>query len=388
MTNRTPTRERAMSRNWDEPIGQMTTRIDHTSEEVTEGFPHFADSATGRWTTSPDGDWTGGFWNGMLWLTYHRTCDPKYLGLAERFAARLDPRAESDSVFRGFLFYYGAVLGTILSGNEEAERIALRGARGLAESFNPAARVLPLGNAAEEASDVGHGEQNIDGVPGGALLTWAATRTGEQSLADIGIQNGLRNIDFCLRDDGSVIQSASFDTESGALVRTYTHKGYTDESVWARAQAWGMLGWSMMSYWSPEEKRLLEAAVTASDWWIAHVPDDSVSYWDFDAPIHRQPVRDTSATAIAAAALLKVATQLGSPAGDPYRAFAEETVATLVDSYLTPVDPADARLPGMLTKSCYNHRIGLATDNELIWGDYFLYEALHVLAGHVEATQI
>ena len=52
----------------------------------------------------------------------------------------------------------------------------------------------------------------------------------------------------------------------------------------------------------------------------------------------------------------------------------------MVDGYLTP--------GGILTRGCYNHRIGLATDNELVWGSYYLYEALHVLAGRLPADRI
>ena len=31
---------------------------------------------------------------------------------------------------------------------------------------------------------------------------------------------------------------------------------------------------------------------------------------------------------------------------------------------------------GILTEGCYNRRNGLATRSELIWGSYYLYEAL------------
>ena len=41
-------------------------------------------------------------------------------------------------------------------------------------------------------------------------------------------------------------------------------------------------------------------------WWLAHVPSDHVAYWDFDDPAIPDAPRDTSATAIAAAALLKL----------------------------------------------------------------------------------
>jgi hypothetical protein len=35
----------------------------------------------------------------------------------------------------------------------------------------------------------------------------------------------------------------------------------------------------------------------------------------------------------------------------------------------------------MLTEGCFNGRTGQATRNELIWGSYFLFEALLVLTG-------
>ena len=57
-----------MIRPWTDALARMRGRIARTAASMTAGFPHFADPATGAWTTSPAGDWTGGFWNGMLWL--------------------------------------------------------------------------------------------------------------------------------------------------------------------------------------------------------------------------------------------------------------------------------------------------------------------------------
>src|SRR5438067_9685038 len=153
---------------WTEAISHMRGRIAQTAETVTTGFPHFADPATGVWTTSPGGDWTGGFWNGMLWLSARYGEDPRARVWAANWTERLRPRASTDTVFRGFLFYYGAALGALLSGDTKAREIALAGARGLAASYNPRAEALPLGSAAEEASDVGAGEANVDAVQAGA----------------------------------------------------------------------------------------------------------------------------------------------------------------------------------------------------------------------------
>jgi unsaturated chondroitin disaccharide hydrolase len=55
-------------------------------------------------------------------------------------------------------------------------------------------------------------------------------------------------------------------------------------------------------------------------------------------------------------------------------------VEALVERYL------DAR--GILSHGCYNKRINLATQNELIWGSYYLFEALHVLTGTLEPARI
>ena len=312
-------------------------------------------------------------------------------GVAERWTEMLRPRARSENIFRSFLFYYGAALGDILVNNSVGREVGILGAKGLATLYNPNARAIPLGREAEAVSDVdvGPGDANVDGVQATALLVWAARESGEANLYDIGIQHALRFIEFCVRDDGSVIQSVRFDTTSGEVLRHYTHKGYSDDSVWARAQAWAMLGYAVDAIWEPGREEFLEAAMRTADWWLDHVPDDRVAFWDFDAPAAAGTERDTSATAIAAAALLKLGA-LAPTENDRqrYRQEAEATVRTLAESYLTPTGLDDHRKPGILTGGCYNQRVGLATDDELVWGDYYLFESLQVLAGNLDPAAI
>jgi unsaturated chondroitin disaccharide hydrolase len=155
---------------WQTGLDRLLHRVDATGATVKGGFPHYGDPRTGQWTTSPGADWTGGFWVGMCWLAAHLTGAARYHEWAQAWAERLRPRAHSDTVFRGFLFYYGALLGAVLRDDARAREIALAGARGWAASFNPKAGAFPLGAEAEEASDVGHGEANVDTVQGAALL--------------------------------------------------------------------------------------------------------------------------------------------------------------------------------------------------------------------------
>lgn len=365
---------------WGAAISRMRVRIGHTAKTVGEEFPNYADPATGVWTTTPSGDWTGGYWNAMLWLTATATGDNHYTRLAQGWTTRLRSRIDSQTSAKGLLFYYGAALGAILDGNALAREIAIAGARSLAAMYNPTAEVIPLGSEFEEVHSVGMTESEVDVVQIAALLAWAARETGDDRLHGIAIRHARRHIEFCLREDGSICQSASFDPASGRMTRRYTHKGITDQSTWARAQAWGMLGWALAAQWT-RDPSFLEPAARAADWWFDHVPADLVAFWDFDDPAIPKTNRDTSATAIAAASMLKLAA-LSEPEARrrKYREAAEATVRALVEKYLGP--------EGGLWEGCYNKRINLATRNELIWGSYYLYEALNVLAGSIEANRI
>jgi unsaturated chondroitin disaccharide hydrolase len=360
-------------------LERLLRRVEVTGSTVTAGFPHYGEPATGRWTTSPAGDWTGGFWGGMCWLAAHVTGAQRYRDWARECAERLRPRAHSDTVFRGFLFYYGALLGALLSADARAGEIALDGARAWAGSYSSKAGAFPLGAEAEEASDVGHGEANVDTVQGAALLVWAARQAGEPAWREMALSHARRHVEFCIRDDGSVCQSASFDPATGRMLRRYTHKGITDQSTWARAQAWAVVGYTLMHQWTGE-RDFLDVALRTADWWLAHAPADRVAFWDFDDPAVPDTNRDTSATAIVAAALLKLGALAPAGRGRVYAEAGAATTRALVERYL------DDR--GILGHGCYNKRLGLATRHELVWGSYYLMEALAVLAGKLEPSRI
>jgi unsaturated chondroitin disaccharide hydrolase len=375
---------------WEDAISKMLDRIEKTAISIDQGFPHYADTQSGVWTVSEKGDWTGGFWNGMLWLAYHITSDDRYRRWARRWTELLRSRAASETVFRGFLFYYGAALGDILCGDDLARDIGIEGARGLATLFNSKAGIIPLGSAAEEATSVGESEANIDGMQSSALLAWAAERAHDNWLHEIAERHALTNLKVFVREDHSVVQSASIEGATGRVLRTYTHKGIRDDSTWTRAQAWALLGATVDSIWLPGERSaLLAGAHNVADWWLNHLPIDSVAYWDFDAPPEASTPRDTSGTAIATAALLKLSAFWENKAdSDRYRRAAETSARALVSRFLTPTSPNDERPAGMLTGGCYNNRINLATSNELIWGSYYLFESLCALAGRLDRLKI
>ena len=114
---------------------------------------------------------------------------------------------------------------------------------------------------------------------------------------------------------------------------------------------------------------------------MSHVPADRVAFWSFDDPAVPTTERDTAATAIAAAALLKLAQVGPEDRRARYRDFAEVAVEALTARHLT------AR--GVLTDACFNKRPdGRPVDSGnrcgLIVGSYYLFESPLAFAGAVD----
>lgn len=372
---------------------RMQTRIAQTRDAATVGLPHWARTDDGKWTFTSDGDWTGGAFVGQLWLAH--LADPLGFPVSDAHAAlaRMLPRAQLRTAFKGFGFYHGAALGNILFGDEVARDAALSAARSLAQMFDPKLGLIPLGQDAEEVSAVGSAESSIDSLQATGLLYWAADQLGDSHMEEVANAHMRKVLEIHVRPDNSVIQSSTLEPQTGKVLRTHTHKGYSDVSTWGRAQGWAMLYTAHAAMVRPEEPLWREYASRVLDWWIGHVPADLVAYWDFDDPAIPNASRDTAATAIAAAASLRLASALGPNSGAKYRDFAERTATQLVSGYLTPIGPGNQRPPGMLTGGCFTRKavardIDTAQDAELIFGSYFLFESLMILTGLVTAGRI
>jgi len=349
-------------------LAGLLRRVEQTGRVASGRFPMFADPRTDEWTWSRDGGWSGGFWPGMLWLAGAATGEHRFAGLAADSAQRLRSRASAPTVLRGLLFWYGAGVASALDpGCPALAELAIVAARSLAASFDPVAGLLPPGE--EDAGLYGWPRPGaiIDGMPGTVpLLALAAARTGEDRLRAIALAHARGLSAFCVRADGSVAQSATYDGQ-GRLAGQATIEGSSRGSTWARGQSWAMLGLTQAAHLAGGE--FTATAARVADWYLDHAPADGVCFWDFDDPAIPDAPRDTSAAAIAAASLLKLAA-LGD---GRYRAAAERIVDALAERHL-------ARHGG-LRDGCYDQHQNLATANELIWGDYFLLEALLALDG-------
>jgi unsaturated chondroitin disaccharide hydrolase len=186
-------------------------------------------------------------------------------------------------------------------------------------------------------------------------------------------------------------QVITLDTSDGEIIDVRTgEQGLAADSTWSRSQAWGLLAAATGAARCPHraEEFLLHAHAIA-EYWIARCgsANSRVPRWDFDA--EAGPI-DTSAAAIAATALLRLAAVIASRSAHEavgYRGTAERTLSQLC-RHVTPTSPDDRRPPGMLVDGCYHYPHRLAIADELVWGDYYLLEACLTALGGLDPLRL
>ncbi|WP_317852566.1 hypothetical protein [Streptomyces venezuelae] len=161
-------------------------------------------------------------------------------------------------------------------------------------------------------------------------------------------------------------------------------------SGWSRGRAWLLLACAdglrfarepgASAAWRPDR---LEAAVRQL---VPMGPEGlagpPVPAADEDRP---EGPLDTSAAAITAVALLKLARQPG-PRQAEYARRAEAVLRRLATAHLT--GPGPGCPAGMLLDGCYDAATGTAPRHELVWGDHFLALALAALTGLADLTEV
>ena len=136
------------------------------------------------------------------------------------------------------------------------------------------------------------------------------------------------------RDDYSSYHVVDYDTISGDVISQGTFQGYSDDSIWARGQAWGLYGYVVMYRFTKDQKYLDFAQNIASLIMENVKTEDLIPYWDYDAPNIPDAPRDASAASVTASALLElskyVETVLKNLSSNPYLAEKEDNLGFIL----------------------------------------------------------
>ena len=321
-----------------------------------------------RWNLTPvcQENWTMGFWPGILWYAYEASGDAALETAARGYTEALDFIARQPAYDHdiGFIMFPSFGNGFRLTGDPAYKEAVLATAERLAALFNPA--VGTILSWPREVPNFGGHNTIMDNMLNLETLFWAAENGGDPAWKDIAIMHADTTMRYSFRPDGTSYHVAVYDAETGAHQYSCTHQGYADDSMWARGQAWGIYGYTMV-YRFTREPRFLEFAQKIADVYLARLPEDKVPYWDFCDPEIPNASKDASAAAVVASALLELSTYTDGK----YRADAEAMLRSLYENYRAP-EGCDS----FLLHSTGHHPAGKEIDYSIVYADYYFIEAL------------
>ncbi|KAL2865072.1 glycoside hydrolase family 88 protein [Aspergillus lucknowensis] len=181
----------------------------------------------------------------------------------------------------------------------------------------------------------------IDNMLNLDLLFWVARDTGDASLYDIAVAHARTTQKHHIRADKSTCHVVNYHSD-GRVKAKFTHQGYSDDSCWSRGQSWGMLGFMQTYEWTKDES-FLQTARELSDYFLEHLPEDAVPYWDFDAPVDASCPRDTSAGMVACCGLVLLYKALKDTDGKAARHYLESALRILDGTVSKFINPSPAR---------------------------------------------
>ena len=360
---------------------EVTAAMDRVADQVRCNMEYFGtrfpSSATRNQTYGviDNIEWTDGFWTGLLWLCYEYTGDDAFKNLAlknvDSFLNRVEKRIELDHHDLGFLYSLSCVAGYKLTGSAEGRKAGLLAADKLMERFQE------KGGFIQAWGELGARDNYrliIDCLLNIPLLHWAFLETGKPVYRNAAMRHYEAACNNVIRDDASAYHTFYFDPETGEPLKGVTRQGYSDDSAWARGQAWGIYGIPLnYRYVKDDSAFILFKGMT--NYFLNRLPEDEVCYWDLIFTDGSNQSRDSSAAAIGVCGIHEMLKYLPEVESDKntYRHAMHCILRSLIERYTAPeIKPGNP----VLLHGVYSWHSGKGVDEGNIWGDYYYMEAL------------
>ncbi|MBQ8231422.1 MAG: glycoside hydrolase family 88 protein [Lachnospiraceae bacterium] len=325
-------------------------------------------------------DWTNAFWTGEIWLAYEFSKEEclkeAALRQCDSFYERITKRIAVDSHDMGFLYSLSCVAAYKLTGNEKAKEAALMAADNLLTMFRTKGNFIQSINQPENKKEY---RMIVDTLLNLPLLYWASEVTGDDKYKKVAITHFHTTSKYIIREDGSTAQAARFDNETGEHLCNFTRQGYSDDSAWSRGQAWAIYG-PAISYKYTKTEACKEMFGITAPYFMKHLPEDMVAYFDLTFMEGDEWPRDSSAAAIAACGMLEMAKYLEQEEAEYYVSSAKRILKSLYDNYMVrdyELSNGILKHATYCCKTSYNAMSrDLGRDECCSFGDYFYMEAL------------
>jgi unsaturated chondroitin disaccharide hydrolase len=338
---------------------------------LIEGQPDFFPMYTvnGKWRHGGEywTNWCEGFLPGILWILFQLTGNRYWRNKAEHYSLLLESRKNDRNVHDlGFVFHssYGRWYG--LTQDPELRETLIQAGRTLALRFQPKGQYL--------CSFLGAESLFIDIMMNVGIIFWVAEKTQDDRLWDIATCHCRTSQQYLVHSDGSTVHEAIFDPVRGVFLRESTQQGLRPDSCWSRGLCWALYGFGT-AYQFTRDPSFLETAERCADYYLCHVSETWVPYWDFHLEAGPDSLWDSSAAAIAASGLWNLAALFPDrDKAHQYRNAAFEILDRLTSAQF--LARGQAGQEGIVLHAVYHYHKKLGIDESVMWGEYFFMEAL------------
>jgi unsaturated chondroitin disaccharide hydrolase len=319
--------------------------------------------------------WVSGFFPGTLWYLYENSNSEEVKNWAIDYTLRVkDQQFTTDNHDVGFMIFCSFGNAYRLTKDKAYLEVILNASNSLSTRFNTTTKTI-------KSWDSGGPNNNwqypviIDNMMNLELLMWSADEFINPDFKNIAITHSNTTLQNHFRKDNSSYHVVSYDTITGKAVIKNSAQGFNNESSWARGQAWGLYGYTLMYRFTKNIEYLKQAENIAS-FILNHpnFPEDKIPFWDFNAPNIPDTYKDASAGAIMCSALIELSEYTNSVNSAKYLKTAETQIRTLSSSKYRNALGNNANF--ILKHGVGHLPANTEVDVPLSYADYYFVEAL------------
>lgn len=346
-------------------------KVKFMESELDGRFPHITQD--GKWLTSADGHWTGGFWTGLLWFRVlynqeNNQIGKKALAQVKKLAVRMKDNKTHDM---GFIFGPSCVFGNHIIHDGELVEMALSGAHNMEYLFEErTGLILAWDEPGYEGVAI------VDTIMNVPLMVWTSKQEGNNSLFDKAIVVANHIQANHIREDGSTWHVVKWDTNTYQIKERTTHQGYSSDSCWSRGQAWALYGFANMFRYTSDSKYLKTSERLAEYFWSNLDSELLLPRWDFIFKNKPDEPLDASAASVASSGMLLLSSMMKknnqSDKSQLWKLRAEKIVQSLMKHcFYKTMDKY-----GLIENVTVDKPRNSGINESSMYGDYYFMEAL------------